>query len=409
MNGTREILFARGAVLPQRPLVSVLAFLLLIVVPVSGADFLLLPMDRLQTDHCRAYGVVYQTLMKNLPDVAWLLNYRGGSFLLPANPDVKGFCEKMGVVSEDLSKADWEKILNVISEDNMDVVPLEVAPRIVIYLPSAEQDDVVAQTLRYSNIPFKTVYDGEILDGKLADYDWLHIHHKDFTGQGHKRSIDDSDAALASSRGYPKLWQMKQDVSSRIHEFVEGGGFLFAMCSAAETIDVALAAKGVDIVERRFDGDPPEDGFQAKLDFKRCFAFTDFTVMSSPVFHYSDIDVPSAGADTTFSLFEFSAQVDPVPCLLNQDHEREIEGFSGETTSFRQMLVRKDVTILARNNDGVSVRYLMGNVGKGFFSFYGGHAPGENHYENFRRYATGFRLILNNVLFPSAKTKKRKT
>jgi hypothetical protein len=376
----------------------------------ASASVLLIPMDESQPEHCRGYGLVYQALEKNVAGVSWLLNYRGGSFLLPSDFAIRQQAEKMGVKTELLQEAELQAILALIGEENMDVVPLEKAPRIGIYLAGSgeESHDVVARTLRYSGIPFTTIYDGEILDGKLSGIDWLHIHHKDFTGQGHKRMIDGTDRELAARKGFAKVWEMKHKVSETIRSYVNDGGFLFAMCSAAETIDVALAAKGVDIVAPLFDGDPPDPQANAKLDFSRTFAFADFHVITGFQGKYSDIDVPTAGENTRFDLFEFSAAVDPVPCLLNQNHHRNILGFSGETSSFRRSLIKRSITILADNNDGVSTRYLCGYVGKGVFSFYGGHAPGMNK-ESFRILAPGFRLILNNVLFPSAKTRKRKT
>ncbi|HNW36960.1 MAG TPA: asparagine synthetase B, partial [Candidatus Ozemobacteraceae bacterium] len=245
-------------------------------------------------------------------------------------------------------------------------------------------------------------------DEKLSGIDWLHIHHKDFTGQGHKRGHTGGDASLAASRGFAKVWQMKQAVATKIRDFLAGGGFLFAMCSAAETLDIALAADGNDIVEARFDGDSTVADPNGVLNSSRSLAFGGFTLLPAVLFKYSDIDVPEAGEQTLFSLFDFSAQVDPIPCLLNQNHERQIPGFSGETTSFRKSLVKKDVTILAENNDGVSVRYLTGTLGKGVFCYYGGHTPG-GQFGNYKKSAAGFRLILNNVLFPSARMRRRKT
>jgi hypothetical protein len=364
-------------------------------------------MDREQTDHCRAYGLVYRTLAAKVEGVAWLLNYRGGSFLLPADPALEKNAAECGVRCEKISQPELDAILSLVEEENMDVVPLEIAPRIGLYLPASEHSDIVGETLRYAGIPYQTVYDAEILQGKLTKFDWLHIHHKDFTGQGHKSRADHLESVIASQNGFKKVWQMKQAVSDRIRQFIEGGGFLFAMCSAAETIDISLAGQGIDYVPSLLDGDPADPDTNAKLDYGRSLAFTGFQVLTSSLSDYSDIDVPEAG-DGTFQLFEFSAKVDPIPCLLNQDHVNVIPGFSGETTSFRKTLVKKSVTILAENNDGVSVRYLCGTHGKGIFCFCGGHCPDGGDQE-FVRYAPAYRLILNNVLFPSAKIKKRKT
>ncbi|RCK80905.1 MAG: hypothetical protein OZSIB_2793 [Candidatus Ozemobacter sibiricus] len=374
----------------------------------GGAPALLVPMDNVQTDHCRAYGLVYRLLEKSTPNIFWLLNYRGGSFLLPDDEGIIDGARQAGVAVERLSADEVGAILALITEENMDVVPLEMAPRIGLYLPSPHSPDVVAGVLRYAGIPFQVIYDDGILRGGLSAFDWIHIHHKDFTGQGHKQAGGDDDRELARQLGFAKTWMMKQRVAQTLREFVEGGGFVFAMCSAAETVDIALAAQGIDIVPSLFDGDAADPQANQKLNYANTFAFTDFTVMTGALSEYSDIDVPGAGRGTTFSLFDFSAQVDPIPCLLNQNHVRTLPGFDGETTSFRRSLIKKSVVILAENNDGVSVRYLMGYLGKGFFSFYGGHTPGRT-VEDYRREAPGFRLILNNVLFPSAKVKKRKT
>ncbi|NLI76251.1 MAG: asparagine synthetase B [Candidatus Riflebacteria bacterium] len=374
----------------------------------GGGPAVLVPMDNLQTDHCRAYGLVYRLLQKQVPNIYWLLNYRGGSFLMPDDEGVIDGAKRAGVLTERLSADEVGGILALITEENMDVVPLEMAPRIGIYLPAAERGDVVAQLLIYAGIPYQTIYDDGILKGKLADFDWIHIHHKDFTGQGHKQLMNTEDEALARSLGFAKVWLMKQQVARTLRDYVAGGGFVFAMCSAAETVDIALAAQGVDIVPAPFDGDPADPEANQKLNYDNTFAFTDFTVLTDSLSEYSDIDVTGAGRGSTFSLFPFSAQVDPIPCLLNQDHSQVVRGFDGETTSFRKSLVKKNAVILGENSDGVSVRYLMGYHGKGFFSFYGGHTPGRTE-EDYRAQAPGFRLILNNVLFPSAKVKKRKT
>jgi len=375
-----------------------------------AADGLLVPMDSAQSDHCRAYGLVWQALDRKAQNVFWALNYRGGSFILPDEPVVRDQARAAEVNLEPLARADIDGLLTMAESENMDVVPLETAPRIGIYLASKEEEggDVVAQLLTHVGIKYQIIYDSGILDGGLSGIDWLHIHHKDFTGQGHKRGNDGVDSSLAASRGFAKVWQMKHAVATKIRDFLAGGGFLFAMCSAAETLDIALAADSNDIVEARFDGDTTVADLNGVLNTARSLAFSGFTVLPDATFEYSDIDVPEAGEKTSFTLFEFSAQVDPIPCLLNQNHERQIPGFSGETSSFRKSLVKKDVTILAENNDGVSVRYLTGTLGKGVFCYYGGHTPG-GHFGSYRQGAAGFRLILNNVLFPSARTRRRKT
>ena len=374
----------------------------------ANEGYLLIPMDQTQPEHCQAYGLVYKALAAGVTEVSWLLNYRGGSFLVPDQTDLRLICKRRGINFETIHTKEAKAILDLIQEENMDAIPLEKAPKIAIYLPSPRSSDVVARILDLVGIPFKTVYDKEILEGKLKDFDWLHIHHKDFTGQGHKGRISGMDLAIAKEKGFQKVWQMKQEVATKIHEFVSKGGFLFAMCSAAETIDVALAADGQDFVPSFFDGDPALENINSHLNYEKCFAFQDFSILVNSMCDYSDIDVPSAGGDVSFRLFQFSAQVDSIPTLLNQNHVEEIRGFGGETSSFRKSLVKKTVTILAENNDGVSVRCLTGSVGQGIFTFYGGHTPSQG-INGLRESAPGFRLILNNILFPSAKLRKRKT
>jgi hypothetical protein len=374
----------------------------------AEAPMLLVPMDETQTAHCRAYGLTYQALQRGAPNVAWLLNFRGGSFLVPDQPEIRQFATGAGIRIEPVTTTEVQQIFAVIAEENMDVVALETAPRIGIYLPEGDDSDVVASLLTYSGIAWTRVYDAEILGNGLEKIDWLHIHHRDFTGQGHKRGPDAGDRETARRHGFSAVWQMKHEVAERIRAFLFNGGFLFAMCSAAETFDIALAAQGIDIVGRWFDNTDTDENFQARLDFERSLAFTDFTITPEIPRGYSDIDVTINRRDSTFRLFPFAAQVDAIPALLNQNHTQTIQGFMGETSSFRKALVKKSVTILAENNDGVSVRYLCGTHGRGVFSYYGGHAPGHGA-GAYVREAPGFRLILNNVLFPAAKIKPRKT
>ncbi len=377
----------------------------------AHADRLLIPMDGTQSEHCRAYGLVYQALARNESGIAWILNYRGGSFVLPHRADWENLARQLGVSIAPVTDAEFDQILALGEHENIDVVPLTKAPRIALYLPDIGEgrQDVVFQTLAYAGIPSTLLYDAEILDGRLKDFDWLHVHHKDFTGQGHKRGHDHYDRELAAKLSFNRVWRMKQAVADRIRDFVGTGGFLFAMCSAAETLDIALAAKDIDIVAENIDGDPPDPDANRKLDFTRALAFSGFAVSPRSGSEYSNIDETGAGRRTRFSLFEFSAQVDPIPSLLNQNHVTDLPGFEGETTSFCKDLVKKTVTILAENSNGNSVRYLTGTHGSGVFSYYGGHMPARCDAEGFRQAAPGFRLILNNVLFPAAKTKKRKT
>lgn len=361
-------------------------------------------MDLSQKEHCKAYGVMYNSLQKGIQDAYWLLNYRGGSFLLPAENISTKLAENAGISFELISESVKTKIFTEIDNNNMDAVLLEKAPKIALYLESKQYSDVVKDVLNYANIPFETIYDKEILDNDLSNFDWLHIHHKDFTGQRHKTP---GQFLLAQGpKGYKHLWELKHKVSQKIKNFVANGGFVFAMCSAAETFDISLAANGIDIVPSRIDGTPVADNYQEAINYKNGFAFTNYQILPDSR-EYSDIDVPSAGK-SQFKLFEFSATVDAIPCLLNQNHQNVINGFYGETTAFRKSLVKKSVTILAENNDGASVKYLCGYYQKGIFAYYGGHTPG-NGEQAYKKYAPAFRLILNNVLFPAAKIKKRKT
>jgi hypothetical protein len=383
-----------------------LCFALLLVVKQVFASWLLIPMDASQKAHCKAYGFVYRSLETEMPDIYWLLNFRGGSFLIPETQTAKSQLGQYGISFNEIGDAEKAKIFSEIQEENMDAVSLEKAPKIAIYLESKKFQDVVADVLKYAEIPFDTIYDDQILDGGLDKYDWLHIHHKDFTGQNHK--LPAAAAMLLRGSGNPvERWKKKQKVAQTIKSFVIKGGFLFAMCSAAETFDISLAVEGVDIVPPIIDGTVTDSDFQNKVDYSKGLAFENYQILIAGR-EYSDIDVSGANSRTSFELFEFSASVDSIPCLLNQNHEKIIPGFSGETSSFRKSLIKRSVTILAENSDGVSVRYLSGYCGKGVFAYYGGHSPkrGANSYVE---YAPAYRLILNNVLFPSAKIKKRKT
>ncbi len=370
------------------------------------ASWLLIPMDATQKEHCKAYGFVYRSLEIEVPDIYWLLNYRGGSFIVPETQIAKSEMKEIGIVFNEISDGEKAAIFSEIQEENMDAVSLEKAPKIAIYLESKRHQDIVAEVLRYAKIPFDVIYDDKILEGGLTGYDWLHIHHKDFTGQNHKLPAAAS-FLLNKGKNPVERWKKKQKVAQTIKSFVQNGGFLFAMCSAAETFDISLAVEGLDIVPPSIDGTPTDEGFQNKVDYSKGLAFENYQILTSGR-EYSDIDVSSANSRTSFELFEFSASVDSIPCLLNQNHEKIIPGFSGETSSFRKSLIKRSVTILAENSDGVSVRYLSGYCGKGVFAYYGGHSPkrGTNSYVEF---APAYRLILNNVLFPSAKIKKRKT
>ena len=394
-------------------------------------------MDLKQTDHLKAYGVAYWTLEQGI-NVEWLLNYRGGSFLIDYYPAIERELRLRGVSFSIISGAEAAKIYAIIEENNMEVVLLEKAPAIAVYQSPRETkwDDAVALALDYAEIPYKKLWDKEVLAGELDKYDWLHLHHEDFTGQYGKfyRSYRNAswyietvklNEATANELGFKKVSKLKLAVAKIIKEYVIRGGFLFSMCSGSDTIDIALAAENTDICDTVFDGDPIDPKCQEKLDYTKCFAFQNFKLITNPmVYEYSDIDIPPSNnpvlrkeEDDFFTLFEFSAKYDPVPTMLTQCHVSVIKGFMGQTTGFRKRLIKKSVVILAEAEGTEQVKYLHGNLGRGTFTFYGGHDPED--YRHFvgdpktqlslHKNSPGYRLILNNILFPAAKKKKRKT
>lgn len=394
-------------------------------------------MDLKQTDHLKAYGVAYWTLEQGI-NVEWLLNYRGGSFLIDHYPAIERELRLRGVSFSIISGAEAAKIYAIIEENNMEVVLLEKAPAIAVYQSPRETkwDDAVALALDYAEIPYKKLWDKEVLAGELDKYDWLHLHHEDFTGQYGKfyRSYRNAswyietvklNEATAKELGFKKVSRLKLAVAKIIKEYVIRGGFLFSMCSGSDTIDIALAAENTDICDTVFDGDPIDPKCQEKLDYTKCFAFQNFKLITNPmVYEYSDIDIPPSNnpvlrkeEDDFFTLFEFSAKYDPVPTMLTQCHVSVIKGFMGQTTGFRKSLIKKSVVILAEAEGTEQVKYLHGNLGRGTFTFYGGHDPED--YRHFvgdpktqlslHKNSPGYRLILNNILFPAAKKKKRKT
>ncbi len=396
--------------------------------------YFLVPMDSHQTDHLRAYGVAYHALELGL-ETEWLLNYRGGSFLIQASPDLQAYAEVLGVSIEPLSASQVQQIYQQIDQANMNRVVLEKAPKVAVYIPPYAEpwDDAVSLALTYARIPFDRIYDREILEGKLNDYDWLHLHHEDFTGQFGKfyASYRDADwyrrqvevsTRLAHELGFAKVWQLKHAVALKIREFVRRGGFLFAMCSAPITLDIALAAGPVDIVDTPYDGDPPDPQAQQKLDYSQTLAFTNFRIYTDPLlYEHSDVDVTREaarrGPNTYFTLFDFSAKFDPVPTILTQDHTRVIKEFLGQDTGFRKDRLKENVTVMGEVLGTHEAKYIYGNYGKGFFSFLGGHDPED--YQHFigdpptdlslHKHSPGYRLILNNVLFPAAQKQPLKT
>ncbi|WP_079511049.1 asparagine synthetase B [Maribacter arcticus] len=402
------------------------------------ASSILIPMDAdTQKNHLKAYGMTYWVLAKQ-QKVQWLLNYRGGSFLLPDGESIRKECQIRGVSFEILSDAQANSILDDISSPskNQDAVILEKAPRIAVYSPKDNQpwDDAVTMALTYAEIPYTTIYDEEVLGDKLALYDWLHLHHEDFTGQygkfyGAYRAapwyIEGKKNAekLAKKLGFDKVSEEKRAVALKIRNYVIGGGFMFAMCSATDSFDIALAADGVDIVEPMFDGDASDPNYQASLDFGKTFAFTDFVLERNPLkYEFSSIDMTNKRGNIPkesdyFSLMDFSAKWDPVPTMLCQNHTSLVKGFMGQTTAFTRSEIKPTVLILGENKINEEARYIHGIKGKGFFTFYGGHDPEDYQHRvgdpktelELHPTSPGYRLILNNVLFPAARKKKQKT
>ena len=402
-----------------------------------SAQYILIPMDLKQTDHLKAYGVAYMVLTTDTR-VDWLLNYRGGSFLFAHSSSIERECQLRGVKFELIGAADVNSIYTVIEENNMERIILEKAPKIAVYTPPNAQpwDDAVTLVLDYAEIPFDKIYDREVISGALEKYDWLHLHHEDFTGQYGKfwGSFKNSSwyisqqlqyEALARELGFKKVSQEKGAVAQEIKKYVTGGGFLFAMCSATDALDIALAAEGVDICDVPFDYDPPEPGYQETLDYSATLAFTDFRLYTNPsIYEFSDIDTPPShqprlrDAETDyFSLFEFSAKYDPVPTMLTQNHVSIIRGFMGQTTMFREEKIKPSVVIMGKIEGSNEVKYIHGNHDKGTFTFYGGHDPEDYTHQvgdpptdlSLHKNSPGYRLILNNILFPAAKKKKLKT
>ncbi|HEX9980648.1 MAG TPA: asparagine synthetase B [Flavobacterium sp.] len=403
----------------------------------AKASFLLIPMDETtQQNHLKAYGITYWALDKQYK-ASWLLNYRGGSFLLPDAAEIRKECQIRGVSFEPLSDGEANAILDEISSpsQNMETVALEKAPKIAVYTPKGKQpwDDAVTLVLTYAEIPFTPVYDEEVLSDQLLLYDWLHLHHEDFTGQygkffgayrnapwyiEQKREAE----ALATKLGYAKVSEEKLAVAKKIRDFVIGGGFMFAMCSATDSFDIALGAEGVDICESMFDGDPSEPNYQSRIDYSRSFAFKNYTLERRPErYEFSDIDMTEKRQvpfeKDYFTLMEYSAKWDVIPSMLCQNQTQLIKGFMGQSTSFDRELIKSNVLVLGENQLNGEARYIHGQKGKGFFTFYGGHDPEDYQHRvgdaptvlDLHPNSPGYRLILNNVLFPAARKKKQKT
>lgn len=401
------------------------------------ASKIFIPMDaETQTNHLKAYGIAYAALKQDI-EVDWLLNYKGGSFGMDQTESMERLCKLRGVDYEVMSDAQYGGILNEIANPdfNGDVIKLEKAPKIAVYTPPNKLpwDDAVTMVLTYAEIPYDKVYDDEVLDNKLATYDWLHLHHEDFTGQYGKfwgayrgtawyQEDVRTQEAMAAKHGYKKVSQLKLAVAKKIQGFVAGGGYLFAMCSATDSYDIAVAAQNTDICDVPFDGDPIAPNAQQSLDYSQCFAFKDFVLSQNPYeYEFSNIDntnfrrVPMES--DYFSLFTFSAKFDPVPTMLCQDHTTTIKGFMGQTTSFRKEVLKTSVLVMGDNKSANEARYIHGEYGKGTWTFYGGHDPEDYQHAigdpptdlSLHPTSPGYRLILNNVLFPAAKKKPRKT
>jgi hypothetical protein len=408
-------------------------FLLVSLAAPAGAK-ILVPMDDRQTDHLKAYGLAYWSLAHG-GRIDWLLNYRGGSFLMAEDPSIDREAKIRGVATEEVNAAGEASILATIEDNNMEKVVLEKAPRIAVYVPPNHLpwDDAVRLALDYAEVPYATLWDPEVMRGDLSKYDWLHLHHEDFTGQQGKfyaayagaewfqdeRALQEK---TAHALGFAKVSECKKAVARTIKDYVARGGFLFAMCSATDTYDIALSAEGVDIVDAPYDGDPPDAGAQRRLDFSRTLAFRNFTLLMDPyVYEYSDLDATmeavARGRSSFFTLFDFSAKNDPVPTMLTQDHTNAVPEFLGQTTGFHKGFLKPGVTVLGEVEGTDEAKYIHGEYGKGTFTFYGGHDPEDYQHAvgdpptdlSLHKHSPGYRLILNNVLFPAAEKKKQKT
>ncbi len=411
--------------------------LFMLTFTILSGNRILIPMDIAQKDHLKAYGIAYWVLKQNI-NVEWILNYRGGSFMLDAYPAVIKEAKIRGVTVEPIGEQDVVTIYGEVDANNMEIVLLEKAPKIAIYTPPNKQpwDDAVTLALAYAEVDYQTLWDEEVFLGRLDQFDWLHLHHEDFTGQYGKFYRNFHKApwyieqqfqfeSMAERLGFSSVSEEKKAVARAIRDYVGLGGFLFAMCSATDSYDIALASKDVDIAEAVIDGTPADPDAQSKLDFSQSLAFDAFSIIPDPfIYEFSDIDVPPSDRPTTrgaeadyFSLFEFSAKYDPIPTMLTQNHVGIVKGFMGQTTGFRRSLIKSHVVVMGEVEGDEQVKYIHGNYGKGTFTFLGGHDPED--YQHFvgdpptdlalHRNSPGYRLILNNILFPAARKKERKT
>ncbi len=404
---------------------------------ISLSQYFLIPMDFDQTNHLKAYGIAYKAIESG-GKTEWLLNYRGGSFLCPDTPALREAAIVEGVYGEVIDENALNEIYALIEQENMERIILEKAPKIAVYAPDYYQpwDDAVMMVLEYAGIPYTRIYDKEVLAGKLSSYDWLHLHHEDFTGQYGKFYANYRHAdwylkqkqyleKTAAENGFPTVSALKQEIAWEIRRYVLQGGLLFAMCSATDALDIALAAYGIDIVDVPFDGTPPDPQYANKLNYKNSMAFENFKLYADPMlYEYSDIDIPPGFKPVIrdpesdyFTLFEFSAKYDPVPTMLVQNHVSAVKGFMGQTTMFNRDKIKTGVVILGEIENSNKVKYIHGRYGKGTFTYLGGHDPEDYTHAvgdpptqlELHPNSPGYRLILNNVLFPAAKKKKLKT
>ena len=413
-----------------------LTLLLYLTIYLSHASYILIPMDQNQTNHLKAYGIAFLAIQNEI-SINWLLNYKGGSFLIKNNELIENECNIRGVSYNIIADLQSNKILRDISsnEVNQEIIRLEKTPRVAIYSPKNKQpwDDAVTLALTYAEIPYDIIYDEEILSNLLPLYDWLHLHHEDFTGQYGKFYASFKNTTWykdqkslyeinAKKLGYDKVSQEKLAVAKEIKKFVLGGGFLFAMCSATDSYDIALASEGIDICQHMFDGDAIDNNINEKLDFSKTLAFKDFNLIRDPnKYEFSSIDATQtrrikANLDF-FTLFDFSAKWDPIPTMLCQNHMQVIKGFMGQTTSFKNQYLKSDVIVMGETKMSNEARYIHGKLGNGTWTFYGGHDPEDYQHKvgdpktdlSLHPNSPGYRLILNNILFPAAKKKKLKT
>tara|TARA_B100000945_G_scaffold138998_1_gene111237 strand:- start:326 stop:1576 length:1251 start_codon:yes stop_codon:yes gene_type:complete len=411
-----------------------LLFFLLVVLK---SEKILIPMDISQKDHLKAYGVIFWCLENNT-NVEWILNYKGGSFLIDYKPFIINETKIRGVSTQIIQQGELNEIFNVIESENMEIVLLEKAPKIAVYTPPNKQpwDDAVTLALTYAEIKYETLWDKEVFDGQLNNFDWLHLHHEDFTGQFGKFYRNFRNAPwyieqknqyerLAKDLGFKSVSEQKKNIAVNIKNYIGNGGFLFAMCSATDSYDIALSAIDLDIVDQLIDNTPIDENIDQLIDFNKTLAFENFKIITNPlIYEFSNIDFPpsdnqhsSSAEKDYFTLFEFSAKFDPVPTMLTQNHVDVIKGFMGQTTGFERSTIKKHVTILGEVENQNQIKYIHGNFGKGTFTFLGGHDPEDyQHYVGdpptdlaLHRNSPGYRLILNNILFPAAKKKPRKT